>query len=194
MTCEEFWNGEPHGLDHLRDCAECGTRFERQERLAAGLNGLGAQMRGLRAPDRVEQRIVAGFRARAELRPLPRPAGIWWAIGSWAAAIAVTAGIAFFLAGGRAPEPTDRLSRRATQLATLEIPAAVPAEEEGFIQLPNAEIIAPHEAVNLVRIEISRSTLLALGFEVSGDGPEDPVEADVMLGADGVARAVRVLD
>jgi hypothetical protein len=45
-----------------------------------------------------------------------------------------------------------------------------------------------------VRIEVPRSALVALGFEVSGEGSEEPVEADVMLDADGVARAVRVLN
>jgi hypothetical protein len=194
MTCDEFWSGEPHGLEHLGECADCATRFERQQRLAVGLTRLGAEMRHLAAPERLERRLVAGFRARSELRPPAGPAGVWWAVASWAAAVAVTVGIAVFVAGGRQPERTERLSRRATQLAAVEHPAAIPAEEEGFITLPNADVIAPNEAVNLVRIEVPRSALVALGFELSGEGSEEPVEADVMLDADGVARAVRVLN
>ena len=194
MTCEEFWDGEPHALDHLRACAECAARFERQKEVALALHRLGAEMRQLDAPARLEQRLVTAFRARAEFRPIGRPGGLWWAIGSWAAAVAVTVGIALFLTGGRPPERIERHSRRATQLASVETPLTLPAEEEGFIALPNVEGIALHEPVNLVRMEIPRSTLIALGVEMSVDGPEEPVEADVMLGADGVARAVRVLE
>jgi hypothetical protein len=36
--------------------------------------------------------------------------------------------------------------------------------------------------------------MVALGFEVPEDRAEESVEADVMLGADGVARAVRFLE
>lgn len=193
MTCEEFWKAEPQGLDHLGECGACAARFERQERLAAGLHRLGREMRRLGAPSRVERRVMAGFRAQAELQPVERPAGLWWAVGAWAAAIAVTVGIAIFLTGGRQPERTERQSRRATQLATIDAPAALPSEDDGFIPLPHAEGIAANEPVNLVRMEIPRATLLALGVEVSGDAAE-AVEADVILGADGVARAVRVWD
>lgn len=194
MTCEEFWNGEPHGLDHLGACAECAGRFERQQRLAVGLNRLGREMRHLGAPLRVERQVLAGFRAQVELTPADRPAGVWWRIAGWAAAVLVTVGIAFFLTGGRQPERTERQSRRATQLATIEAPAAIPAEEEGFIPLPNVEGIGANEAVNLVRMEIPRATLIALGVEVGGEAVDEAVEADVILGADGVARAVRVYE
>jgi hypothetical protein len=194
MTCEEFWNGEPHALDHLGVCPGCAARFERQQRLAVELHRLGTELRGLAAPAGVERRIVAGFRARAELLPVGRQAGMWWTIGSWAAALVVTVGIAIFLAGGRQPERTERQPRRATQFATVEAPVTPPAEEDGFIPLPNVEGFAANEPVNLVRMEIPRATLIALGVEMSADEPEEPVEADVMLGADGMARAVRVLD
>ena len=36
--------------------------------------------------------------------------------------------------------------------------------------------------------------MIALGFEVSAERAAEPVQADVMLGADGTARAVRFLD
>jgi hypothetical protein len=195
MNCEEFWNGEPHGLEHLRACAACSTRFERHQELAVELHRLGAQMRHLQAPDRVERRVAAGFRARAEIGRQAAPPSVWWTFGAWAAGILVTVGIAFFLAGGRQPERTERLRRHATQLAAIEAPAEFDAiEESGFIALPNAELIAPNEEINLVRVQLPRSAMISLGFAVSEDSLEEQVEADVMLGADGVARAVRFLD
>jgi hypothetical protein len=195
MTCEEYWNGEPHALDHLRECGPCASRAERQQRLAASLSRLGAEMRHLEAPERVERLVVAGFRGRAELLRPARPTGWWWAVGGWAAAIAVTTGLALFVAVGRQPQRPDRITRHATQLAAVE-PAADgdPAEDAGFIPLPNAEALGPNEEVNLVRIETPRSMMIALGFTVSAEQAGEPVEADVMLGADGVARAIRFLE
>jgi HAMP domain-containing protein len=195
MTCEEFWNGEPHALDHLRECRPCATRAERQQRLAASLSRLGAEMRHLEAPEHVERLVVAGFRGRVGLLPPARPAGWWWAATGWAAAIALTTGLALFVAVGRQPQRTERITRHATQLAAAEFPADVdPAEDGGFIPLPNAEALGPNEEVNLVRIEAPRSMMIAVGFSVDADEAGEPVEADVMLGADGVARAIRFLE
>jgi len=52
----------------------------------------------------------------------------------------------------------------------------------------------PGEEVNLVRVELPRSSMIALGFTVSAERAAEPVEADVMLGLDGVARAVRFVN
>jgi hypothetical protein len=48
--------------------------------------------------------------------------------------------------------------------------------------------------MNLIRVEIPRSAMIALGFSVSEDRASESVEADVMLGGDGVARAIRFLE
>jgi hypothetical protein len=195
MTCEEFWNGEPHVLDHLRECAPCANRAEQQQQLAAGLSRLGAGMRHLEAPPHVERLLLAGFRSRRVLVPAARPAGSWWAVGGWAAAIVITTSLALFVAVGRQPERTDRIPRQATQLAAGENSDEVETlDDGGFIRLPNAEEIAPNEEVNLVRIEVPRSAMIALGYSVSAEQAADPVEADVVLGADGVAKAVRFLE
>ena len=68
------------------------------------------------------------------------------------------------------------------------------ALRDDFMPLPNAERFAPNEEINLVRMELPRSSMIALGFTVSEERESETVEADVMLDADGVARAVRFLD
>ena len=45
-----------------------------------------------------------------------------------------------------------------------------------------------------MRVEVPRSTMMALGIAVSADRAGEPVQAEVMLGSDGLARAVRFLD
>jgi hypothetical protein len=72
-------------------------------------------------------------------------------------------------------------------------------DADGFIPLPNAAGVAAGDAadeddVNLVRVAVPRSAMIALGFDVSTDRAEELVEADVMLGSNGTARAVRFLD
>ncbi len=70
----------------------------------------------------------------------------------------------------------------------------VTGEAEGFIPLPNAALISSEEDVNIVRLEVPRSSLIALGYPVTDGPPSQEVEADVVLGADGLARAVRFVD
>jgi hypothetical protein len=195
MNCQEFWNGEPHALDHLKDCRNCAARMENQSRLAVGLNALGAQMRRVEAPARVEQRLVSAYRAQTHLGHTPRGT-VWVAVGAWAAALAATFLLAVFLIRGHQPQPATRMSHGVTQLAALEVPpdTAAPVGEDGFVRLPNAEDIAPNEPMNLVRVEVQRSAMIALGFSVSEEHASEPIEADVMLGPDGVARAVRFVE
>jgi hypothetical protein len=52
----------------------------------------------------------------------------------------------------------------------------------------------PTEFVQTVRIEISRSMLLSMGLPVNIDRGEGPVKADLIIGEDGVARAVRIIN
>ena len=197
MTCEEFWNGDPHAEDHLQECPACASRQENQERLAIGLNALGAQMRRVGAPARVERRLVSAFRAEAELTEMPHRTA-WLAVGTWAAALAATLVLAVFLIRGHQPQRTIRITRSVTQLAAVEAPAEVVSGDDGsagaFLPLPNAEEISPNEPMNLVRLEVRRSAMIPLGFAVSEDRASETIEADVMLGADGVARAVRFLE
>jgi len=195
MNCQEFWNGEPHSPDHLKECPNCAVRQEHHERLSAGLHSLGAQMRRVEAPARVERRLLSAFRAHAELGGMPRRAA-WFAVGSWAAALAATAVLAVFLVRGHQPQRIHRITRSVTQLAVVEVPPDPLgiAGQDGFLPLPNAEEFAPNEAINLVRVELPRSSVVALGFTVAEERESETVQADVMLGADGVARAVRFLD
>jgi hypothetical protein len=198
MNCQEFWSGEPQPLDHLKECRKCAERFERHRQLAAGMRALGAQMRRVEAPSRVERRLVSAYRSHAELADMS-PRAAWLAVGTWAAAIAATAVLAMFLVRGHQPQRTQRITRHLTQSAALETPAdfsgvADPDGLGAFLSLPNTEDFGPNEAMNLVRVELPRSSMIALGFAVSEESASESVEADVMLGADGVARAVRFLN
>jgi hypothetical protein len=47
------------------------------------------------------------------------------------------------------------------------------------------------EGAQLLRVQMRRSALIPLGVPVAGGNPYEPVKADVLLGPDGVARAIR---
>jgi hypothetical protein len=193
MTCKEFWNAETDHPEHLKECPGCAARFARQQELAAGLHTLGAQMKRVQAPERVERVLVAAFRGQTAVGGRPVGRGSWWLAGAWAAALAATALLAISLARPHEPQRTRRTVRSRTQLAMVVEPPDLTAEGE-FLTLPNAAAVDPNEEVDLVRVELPRSAMIPLGFAVPAERASETVEADVMLDADGVARAVRFVN
>jgi len=201
MKCEEFWKVMPARADgsalanaeHLAQCPACSARLRAELALQKGLRAVSGQFRGIEAPPRVEARLRAAFRvqagtAAASLRR-DRPRAGWMPAFQWAAAAMVLLSMGVLLTGGRQPE----LAGRASQ-TDLVAESGTVAGEGGFILLPNATQIGPSEDVNMVRVEVPRSAMIALGYDVQPEQASETVQADVMLGTDGLARAVRFLD
>jgi hypothetical protein len=208
MNCQEFWNTMPElgheaaeeDCEHVRECAQCAALLNRQRTLATGLRRLAADWRPVGAPARVETKLTAAFLGQAGLSLL-RPATRWWVpVATWAAATAAVLALAMFLARDRQVAPAHRTASSRVQLAAVEPPAdlEMPGDfsdaESDFIPMPNAARIEPNEELNLVRVEVPRSAMIAAGYAVSEDRAAEPVEAEVVLGADGLARAVRFFE
>jgi hypothetical protein len=121
-------------------------------------------------------------------------------VATWAAAAAAAVALAMFLARDRQVVPAHRTASSRVQLAAVEPPADLEAlgdssDADGdFIPMPNGARIEPNEDLNLVRVEVPRSAMIALGYAVSEDRASESVEAEVVLGPDGLARAVRFLE
>jgi len=209
MNCQEFWNTMPelgrHGdhSGHLRECIACAALWERQRSLTAGLRTAASEWSYLQAPARVEARLTAAFRSHAGLahgREIARPWHVWGPVAAWAAAAAALVLLAMFLMSGGQPQLPRRSAPGTIELAAAQavpdfgVSGDSPYGDDDFIPLPNAAGIAPNEDVNLVRVEVPRSAMIELGFAVSAERASEPVEAEVVLGADGLARAVRFLD
>jgi hypothetical protein len=208
MNCQEFWNTMPElaheaqdgRLEHVRECSACAALLNRQRTLASGLRMLAADWRSVEAPARVESRLTAAFLGQTGLA-MRRPPARWWVpVATWAAAAAAVVALAMFLARDRPLVPAHRTTSSRVQLAAVEPPADLESlgdfsdADADFIPLPNAARIEPNEDLNLVRVEVPRSAMIALGYAVSEDRASDPVEAEVVLGADGLARAVRFFE
>jgi hypothetical protein len=188
MNCEEYWNdsaGPAPEVDfdtHLAGCPSCAARCAASRPVVAGLRLLAAEMKQVSAPPGVEARLVRAYRNRYSLRVHAGGGARRW----WAAAAAVLLVAGALWTGARPPRPP---------LGAANAPVAVIEEEENaFVPLPNAAGSPQDDDVDLVRVELPRSAVTALGIPASDDGDADSVEAEVLVGPDGMARAVRFLN
>jgi hypothetical protein len=89
----------------------------------------------------------------------------------------------------KAARPSGRIGRRRT------LPVKESADDAGeFFPLTFVAKSGSTGVVQTVRIEISRSMLLSMGLPVNIDRGEGPIKADLIIGEDGVARAVRIIN
>ena len=208
MNCQEFWNQAPEGsrppgaelAAHLSECPACASAWSAQRSVALGLRRVADGWSRMEAPPRVEARLVNRFREQAGLPRLrqPRP---WIEALTWATAAAAVLVLAVSLLRVHVPQTaTPKPVPPNTPIFATVLPAADsastadPSGSDGFIPLPNVEQLAPNEPGDLVRVEVPRSAMIAVGLAVSPDRAAEPVQAEVVFGPDGVARAVRFLD
>lgn len=88
----------------------------------------------------------------------------------------------------RAGAPVTRGAPSATSNAAWD-PAAL-----GFLSLPGTGGTMPADTAPIVRVKVSRASLAALGLPLAGEDLSQTVDADVLVGDDGLARAIRIVD
>lgn len=86
----------------------------------------------------------------------------------------------------RVPKPR-RLEARARQTETV-----APSSGE-YLALTYLAKTTAFESGTVVRVELSRSALASLGLPVTFEGSATSVKADVVIGDDGVAQAIRLV-
>ena len=92
-------------------------------------------------------------------------------------------------AAGLAPD-RRLLARRARPIRK---PADAPRPVPVFVMLPGSELMPPAQDLQVLRVRIPRTRIQALGWPVNVDRLDERVLADVVVGGDGVARAVRLV-
>jgi hypothetical protein len=148
--------------------------------LLAGLKGLRSGMARVEAPARVEARLLAAFRARTgSAAQRTRPA--WLRVASWGA-VAAMAATALVLVSERPPVNAP---------AARRIELADPAYADGFLPLPGVAQASGSDELSVLHVELPRAAMMQVGIEVSPERASERVKADVMVGGDGLARAVR---
>jgi hypothetical protein len=153
------------------------------QRLQEGLRELAAD--GPReAPLSLEERLLGELRRRSRARRR----NTWLGLGS----AAIAAGLALVMIG-------PALLNRAPALAqAIEAsPETVQQNDEtalNFYPLPDSDELPPLESATIVRVQLPMASLRLMGLPVSEDGAADLVEADMLLGQDGLARGVRFVE
>lgn len=121
-----------------------------------------------------EDRLRAAFRTRVSQRR-------WKYATRVAAAAVIAAGL--YLAWTH--------KRGSDQETALNVPVH---HQSGFIALPYAQSNVPLEQPVIVRVQIPASQLGEMGVPFAHIVAEERVNADLLVGQDGIARAVRLVE
>ena len=168
-----------------------------EERVVEALKALREADRECEAGPQVEARLMqAVARRRAAVR-----ARKVWIRGSVAAVAAAAAG--FVLLHARRSEPIPQELRPVITVSVVALPAAVPSEPRPARVRPKApkevttrfyplmELAPAFERGELVRMTVPASTMSDFGLFVNASHRDDAVQADVLIGQEGLARAIR---
>lgn len=192
---------------HAQSCESCGARLGQSRALMAGLRGFEASQTAAGAPARLEAILRSAFLRQkweaARAKMMRR-----WAAAGIAAALLLTAGVASrYLRKPPVPRETARMERPAgpavpeasngqSQTTVDENSGSGPGEEEiasDFQSYPPGGAIVPFERGQIVRVAMPGSALVAMGFPIDGDRAGDRFTADVLVGEDGLPRAIRLV-
>jgi hypothetical protein len=152
------------------------------ERLTEALREIASEDRCLEPSPAVEHRLLDLFRAERAARRATRRRRAWALAASAIAAIALTAWFA------------DRMQPRSATIIARDpvVPAPTGVEiATDYLPLPYSDV--PLESGVIVRLEVPRSALVSFGLAPADAEVSGTVQADVLVGEDGLARAVRFI-
>ena len=207
-----------NGKDFERIVSEAASAAERA--LAAGLRVLAEEDQSKEAPERLEPALLQAFRRQASTSPAPARRPRWafgFGLASVAAAILIVAAVAPGMLRRRPPprrdtsivarqplpvppvqtaqpsDPPSRPTHRKVSTAPARQAAARAQKEVAteFLPLTYGDNLIPLEGGQVVRIRLPRSALTSFGLPVNEERAGEHIKADVLLGQDGVARAIR---
>jgi hypothetical protein len=157
------------------------------------LKALAESDREKEAPPEVEMRLKAAFRRKHRRH-------IW----PYCAAAALAAGVVLSI---RVPKPP--VHRQPTEIAvvTQELPVPPVAAKPAVVhrkRRPPQEIVTefyplmedpmPFEGGELLRVSLPAAAMRSVGVPVSEDRLTEMVQADVLVGQEGLARAIRFVN
>jgi len=181
--------------EHLATCPACRARLEAERELSQALRWAAGADAGEAAPARVEAALREAF---ARQRPAAgrRSVGTRSRPRSRELALAAAAAAGLLLALAAALGPSTRPTPARIRSVTRQPPPVVRVAERGdTLQLAPlyAAPLTDVESGQVIRVGLPRSALRSMGWplpEVPGAGL---VPAEVLVGEDGLARAVRLV-
>ena len=217
MTCEEFALAcleirsasvdsalRRAVLEHVRQCAACAALQANLQALQDDLRYLGLETRQAEAPARVHMRVMQEFRNRH--RTEKRRQFAW--IGAWglAAAAVVVAAVSWTTwrpekglkawpggsAQGVGTSPAAALSVKPAESGLVIEDTLVASSVSGDFTLLPGSTPSPMEDATVIRVQMQRGALGALGFTVNEERASDVIQVDLLVGDDGLPQAVRL--
>ena len=208
------------GAEHVKTCVRCARRLANEKLLSRVLAAAIEEDGERSAPPAVEQRLLAALRNQQATSPSHHRTWRTRAVvGAIAATVIVVAAVSLRRApeapkaqvqpprASAPPEPRPLTApvvrelarpRLKTVRATVRKPAmpsrpqAVTAKAEPMTEfIPIFYDPEPIERGQIVRVRLPRSALTVFGLPVNEERAEETIRADVLLGDDGLARAVR---
>jgi hypothetical protein len=147
---------------HLENCAECARFLDDQVALTAAMQAVAEEAQG--------PGMALEARVMAELPESRVPVWRWAA----AAGVALAACASAFW-----------------MLRDAPVSQPAPVSAATFVTIPYTVPLAPEEPTAVWHGRIPVSALISVGFQVGTLDPSATVEADVLVGQDGRARAIR---
>jgi hypothetical protein len=186
---------------HLAGCTLCAERWEAERGLSDQFGAMRAETAALTAdnPWREVRRkdLMRQFAASDFARRHRKAAARSWGLGFAAAAavvLAVFAGQIAVTRSHRSPAPITEASPDAIQSSGDELSGdASELSSDDFIAVPYTPPLAQGELVRVVHEDMVPEALASLGIDVDPAG-SGHVAADVVIGEDGIPRAVRLTD
>jgi predicted anti-sigma-YlaC factor YlaD len=174
-------------LVHAESCPDCRRELNQAQELTAVLRRVAQQNREVLAPARIEGNLLQAFDERESSRRVGKRSLI--VRHRWLAAVAASVaaiGIALLSWGPRLdPPPVGQAA--AVRIDNEEVIASEFFPLQGEMEVP------PDESSGVIRVAVPRATLLAFGLPMNPELAMEPLEAEILVGEDGAAQAIRFL-
>lgn len=214
MSCEDFEDDvvdlardeelgdteRAEALAHAEECLRCAARLDDERAVTSGLRAFAARTAGAEAPPRVEAALLRALRDPESVEEgggAQRTTSASRAVELLllAAAAAILAAIVVVPPRvGSFPEPATPTAVSPTTIAEGEAAAVAAGENADFVSLSYGEDLRELDSMQVVSVELPRTALAALGWPGADNAQTEPVKAEVIVGHDGVARAIRFVD
>ena len=189
----------PAAEAHLANCAPCRQVADAQRPVLARLAGLVAA-KPPTAPREIEAHLLARFSEARVRSRRPGRVAAWTMAAGMALAGSLGAAYLFRRSGGEPshPAPPAPLAAATSEMdRDLRLPAESLQRSDlharRFRALGLLESARPLEHGQVARVEIAQEVAAYLGWPLLPDVPGGRVQADILYGEDGTARAVRFL-
>jgi hypothetical protein len=181
---------------HLAGCTRCAQRWDSERALTDQFAAMRMQVAALTAPDpqrgRDRQALMRRFAAFDFARRHRKAAVRSWGLSLAAAAALLLAVFADEIVARRSHPAPARVAEAAADSVEFSGDATELSSDD-FIAVPYTPPLAQGELVRVVHADLVPEALASLGIDVDPDRT-DKVAADVVVGEDGIPRAVRLTD